>query len=46
MAPEALTKNIYSPKGDAFAYGVFLYYLATHHFPWKGKDKQELIQQY
>jgi hypothetical protein len=32
--------------GDAFAFGVLLYYMTTHHFPWKGKDKYELIVQY
>jgi serine/threonine protein kinase len=46
MAPEALTGNVYSVRGDAFAFGIFLYYLATRHFPWKGKDKHDLMEQY
>lgn len=46
MPPEALGRNIYSIKGDAFAFGIFIYYIATLHFPWKGKDKYELIDQY
>jgi serine/threonine protein kinase len=46
MSPESLVNNMYSKKGDAFAFGVFLYYLATRRFPWKGKDKHELIEHY
>lgn len=46
MPPEALISNTYSLKGDAFAFGILLYYLVTHHFPWRGKDKHELIEQY
>lgn len=46
MPPEALISNAYSLKGDAFAFGILLYYLVTHHFPWRGKDKHELIEQY
>jgi len=23
--------------------GVFIYYMVARHFPWKGKDKTELI---
>lgn len=46
MAPQALADNFYSLKGDAFAFGVFLYYIATRHFPWRGKNKEELIRHY
>jgi serine/threonine protein kinase len=39
MPPEALTRNTYSIRGDAFAFGIFLFYIATLRFPWRGKDK-------
>jgi len=41
-----LADRFYSLKGDAFAFGVFLYYIATKHFPWRGKNKEELIRHY
>lgn len=46
MSPESLVKNVYSLRGDSFAFGVFLYYIFTRRFPWKGKDKHELMLQY
>lgn len=46
MSPESLVKNVYSLRGDSFAFGVFLYYVATRRFPWKGRDKHELMLQY
>ena len=46
MSPESLGRNVYSLRGDSFAFGVFLYYLATRRFPWKGRDKHELMLQY
>ena len=46
MPPEAHKKNHYSLKGDAFAFGVLIYYLSTKHYPWKGKDKFDLIKHY
>jgi hypothetical protein len=38
--------NNYSTKSDSFAVGVFLFNIASRKFPWKGKDKAELIQSY
>lgn len=46
MPPEAINKNHYSLLGDAFAFGVLIYYLSTLRYPWKGKDKYDLIRNY
>jgi serine/threonine protein kinase len=46
MPIESLADNLYSTKSDSFALGVLIYYLASRRFPWRGKDKTELISNY
>jgi serine/threonine protein kinase len=46
MPPESLSNHVYSSKSDSFALGVMLYYLASKKFPWRGKTKAELINNY
>jgi MAP/microtubule affinity-regulating kinase len=43
MAPELLLKIVlYSYEVDLWAMGIILYYLYTGHYPFKGKNEQEL----
>lgn len=46
MPPESIRDHIYSSKSDSFALGVLLYYISSKKFPWKGKSKAELIENY
>lgn len=43
MPPESLCDNLYSSKTDSFALGVLLYFLVAKRFPWKGKNKNDLV---
>lgn len=45
MPLESLTHHTYSSKNDSFALGVLIFQLSTRHFPWRGRDKAELIHQ-
>jgi len=44
MPNESLQDNLYSTKNDSFALGVCIYYLITRRFPWKGRNKEELLK--
>lgn len=46
MPIESISEYVYSTKSDSFALGVLLYYITSKKFPWRGKTKTELVQNY
>ena len=46
MPPESISDYVYSSKSDSFALGVLLFNLTSQRFPWKGKTKEELLENY
>ncbi|MCF7792228.1 MAG: protein kinase [Victivallales bacterium] len=43
ISPEKAEKKEESKKGDAFSFGVFLYYFITGHYPFTGDNEHEII---
>lgn len=43
MSPEALKKNIYTPKNDIWSIGIMVFELLHGETPWECRTEKELI---
>ena len=45
MAPELLQHNIFTEKGDVYAYGMIVFEVLTGDTPWSGLNQMQIMMQ-
>ena len=45
MAPELLQSNIFTEKGDVYAYGMIVFEVLTGELPWSGINQMQIMMQ-